>query len=534
MTLHRRSFLRAAAGVAVSPWAAACATWGRATPASRPFQHGVASGDPTQGAVVLWTRVTPQVGSAGAMRVHWELSDEAGFASLRAAGELVATPDSDYTLKVDVAGLSPGASYHYRFRVGEHVSTVGRTRTLPDGSPEQVRLAFVSCSAIEAGFFGAYERLAARDDVALVLHLGDYIYEYGDGVAGNGALLGRVPEPNRECTLLGDYRLRHAQYKRDPQLQAVHARHPFIAAWDDHEFANNAWRGGAQNHQATEGAWSERRRAAMRAYREWQPVREPFEGGGACYRGFRFGDLVDLSVLDTRSERDVQLADPRRAAGHAAPERTLLGAAQERWLADRVVASQRDGVAWRAIGQQVVFAPMHDPEGGVRNPDSWEGYSATRDRLYALWEERALHDNVILTGDVHSSWALDVPRAPYREGGYDASPGAEVFAVEFVTPGVSSRSGVPASRRDAVREMVREENPHLQWVDFAGRGYTIVDFDRDRVRCEWFHVDTVERPETGERRVAAFEAPRGGGLRPVTEAASAKRPDGMHTPGRRG
>ena len=535
VSVHRRAFLRAAAGVATSPWLAACATWGSARPAALPFQHGVASGDPTQRAVVLWTRVTPEPGSVGAMRVVFEVADESDFASLRAQGELVATPDRDYTVKVDVDGLDPGASYAYRFRVGERESPVGRTRTFPAGTPERVRLAFASCSAIEAGYFGAYERIAARDDLDAVLHLGDYIYEYADGTAGQGALLRRVPEPDRECTLLGDYRTRHAQYKRDPQLQRLHARHPVIAAWDDHELANNAWRGGAQNHQPEEGAWRDRRAAAKRAFREWLPVREPFAEGEACYRGFRCGDLVDLSILDTRSQRDAQLLDLRRSAGHAAPDRSILGAEQERWLADRVVASQRDGVVWRVLGQQVVFAPMHDEAGSVRNPDAWEGYSATRERLYGLWEERSLYDNVILTGDVHSSWALDVPRDPYRPEGYDEGPRRDVHAVEFVTPGITSLVGLPAARRAAITDSVLADNPHLHWVDFSGRGYAIVDFDRTRARCEWFHVDTVERPETGEELVAVFEAPRGGGLRaPEPDGDGVVRSSGMHTRGGRG
>ncbi len=526
MRVDRRRFLRAAAGAATSPWWLACATWGEARPAAQPFLHGVASGDPTSDSVVLWTRVTPEAGSVGAMPVVWEIADDPDFASPRARGEAVATPDCDYTVKVDVAGLAAGRRYAYRFRVGSRLSPVGRTRTLPDGTPERLRLAFASCSAFEAGTFAAYARLAERDDLDLVLHLGDYVYEYADGVVGNGAALGRAPEPPRECTTLGDYRTRHAQYRRDPDLQALHRAHPVVVAWDDHEVANNAWREGAQNHQPEEGPWAARRAAATRAFREWLPVREPFADGAACYRGFRVGDLADLAILDTRTHRDVQLPAETPAAEHAASARSLLGRAQEQWLADRAVASQRDGVAWRVIGQQVVFAPMRDPQGRVRNPDAWEGYAATRERLYDLWEERALVDNVILTGDVHSSWALDAPRDPFA-----ASGGGPIHAVEFVTPGITSRTHVPPEHRREVEATVLAENPHLHWVEFGGRGFAILDLDRERARCEWFHVETVARRDAPARRVAAFEAPRGQGLRAAPDDPP---PGGMHGSRRRG
>lgn len=489
----------------------------RREPGDERFAHGVASGDPLADRVILWTRVTPEAG--GDVSLRWQLAEDPGLARVVAAGDVTAPAGRDHTVKVDAGGLAPGTTYYYRFTAGGSASPVGRTRTLPVGSPERLRLALCSCANLASGFFSAYAQIARRADLDVVLHLGDYIYEYANGVFGDGAAIGRVPEPDRELLTLADYRARHAQYKRDRDLQELHRQHPVIAMWDDHELANDAWRGGAQNHQDDEGPWDARREAAIRAYREWLPIREWDEGeryaDGTPFRSFRFGDLAELLMLETRLSRDRQLERTDRE-GLRRRDRTLLGPVQERWLADRLVGSQRDGVAWRLLGQQVVFAPMRDAQGFIQNPDAWDGYPATRGRLFDLWEERGLRDNVILTGDMHSSWALDVPRDPYDRRSYDPSSGRGALAVEFVTPSIATGGAAPREQAGSAAARALRENPHLRWVELTRNGYALLDVDRERAQCEWYHLDSVLRPQRREQLVAAFRARRGGqGLEPA-------------------
>ena len=277
------------------------------------FRHGVASGDPLRDRVVLWTRVTP--GTPGeTVDVEWMMARDARMSRAIARGSIRTSADRDYTVKIDPVGLDPGSTYYYRFSARGARSPIGRTRTLPARPTRHVRLALASCSNLPFGFFNAYARIAARPDLDAVLHLGDYIYEYandryGNRAEGDGTALGRVPLPDREIVTLDDYRQRYGQYREDPDLQAAHRQHPFIAVWDDHETANNSWRGGAQNHNPEDGDWSARRVAAVRAWLEWMPVRESPGGDFRLYRQFAFGDLADLMMLDTRLEaRELQVA----------------------------------------------------------------------------------------------------------------------------------------------------------------------------------------------------------------------------------
>ncbi|MGH9575890.1 MAG: alkaline phosphatase D family protein, partial [Terriglobales bacterium] len=262
--------------------------------------------------------------------------------------------------------------------------------------------------------YNTYAAMARRADLDAVLHLGDYIYEYGREGYGASAI-GRDVEPVHEIVSLDDYRARYAFYRRDPDLQELHRQHPMIAVWDDHESANDSWRGGAQNHDpATEGDWHARRTAAVRAWREWLPVRmtqADFDDDPRGWRGFRFGDLADLAILDTRlAARDSQVS-PEDLRGLDAPDRTLLGAEQERWLFERLAAAQADDVAWCLVGQQIVFAPWaHPPR--PPNVDGWDGYPAARQRVLDTLERGRIRDVVILSGDVHSSWALDFHAIP--------------------------------------------------------------------------------------------------------------------------
>jgi len=522
MGLRRREFLKVSAATAASlSLGPGCTTLG-GQPGPSPFQHGVASGDPLGDRVILWTRVTPPPGETGALSVAWRVARDPGLRDVVARGEASAEPGSDYTVKVDAAGLEPGSSWYYAFEALGQASPRGRTRTLPSDSPERVRLAFCSCSCLPWGFFNAYAHLARRDDLDAVLHLGDYLYEYANGSYGDGSDIGRVPLPDREIVSLADYRQRHAQYKADPDSQAMHARHPLIAIWDDHELANDAWKGGAANHQPEEGGWPERRENAVRAYFEWMPIRE--QSGSAApviYRGFRFGDLVDLSMLDTRLVgRDRPVSREERAA-LADPQRSILGHDQERWLFDRLAASQRDGVAWRVLGQQVMLAPVRRSDGSVLSTDKWDGYPACRQRLFDSLLRNGVRDTVVLTGDIHSSWALDLAPDPFRPGGYDRSTGRGSLGVEFAAPGISA-PGIPDSEENArVSADILAANPHVRWVDFLHQGYAVLDIDRERAQCDWYHLDAVRERPSAERFARGFRTLRG---RQRLEEASAPIP----------
>jgi alkaline phosphatase D len=261
----RRKFLAGTGTLALGPWLSGCGD-GESTDTREPkelFLHGVASGDPLSDAVVIWTRVSPEVG-VSSVKVAWEMATDVEFKRVVASGEVLAEEERDFTVKVDVQDLEPGTTYYYRFRARGQSSVLGRTRTLPL-SAERLRAAVVSCANYPFGFFNVYGRIAARADLDVVIHLGDYLYEYAEGGYGPGAKIGRASEPAHELVTLEDYRARHAQYKREPELQEVHRQHPFVAVWDDHEVANDSWKDGARNHDEGEGDYLERRRAAQRA-----------------------------------------------------------------------------------------------------------------------------------------------------------------------------------------------------------------------------------------------------------------------------
>ncbi len=513
MKLTRRRFLgSSAAAASLASLGAGCA-WleerDEPSPAGARFVHGVASGDPLTDRVVLWTRVTPPAGHGeDRLEVAWQLSDDPSFARNVAAGVVETGAARDFTVKVDASGLEPGSTYFYRFRALGQESPLGRTRTLPTGSPERLRFAFVSCANLPQGFFNAYRHLAQREDLDVVLHLGDYLYEFENGGYGDGTALGRIPEPDRELLTLADYRTRHAQYKRDPDLQALHAVHPMIPVWDDHESANDSWRDGAENHSPeSEGSWAERKAAAIGTYHEWMPTRTDPAHPDHTWRSFRAGDLAEFVMLDTRLTGRDRQAVRGDAATMQSPERSLLGAEQEAWLVAQLGASQRDGVAWRFLGQQVPFASWA-AKGAAGHPDKWDGYVASRTRLLDEIAAQGIEDVVVLTGDVHSSWAFEVPRDPYAAA-YDPASGRGSLAVELITPAISSST---LGSFEGVRERYAEawsKLPHARFMDLDHRGYVVVDVDRERMRAEWWFVDTVERRADGERLARALVSRRG-------------------------
>ncbi|MDG2304858.1 MAG: alkaline phosphatase D family protein [Candidatus Binatia bacterium] len=466
------------------------------------FQHGVASGDPLADAVILWTRLSPESGDG--LEVYWEVARDPSMQDRVGAGWFDTNADRDFTVKLDAIGLDAGTTYYYRFRALGRASSIGRTRTAPSGGVDRLRMAVVSCSRYTGGYFHAYRGIAERPDLDVVVHLGDYIYE--DGASGPV----RSHQPPHEIVTVDDYRGRYAQYRLDPDLQEAHRQHPFVTVWDDHESANNAWHSGASGHNPeTDGDWAERRARAERVYSEWLPIRD--QDGGQIFRRLQFGDLIDLLMLDTRLwGRDLQIEATNDRDGIRDPSRTMLGFDQEEWFADRVGESSAH---WIIAGQQVVLSPWKvagapESEGGgvISNTDAWDGYFPARTRLLEALRAGGEPNFIVLTGDIHSSWAFDITEDPNDPAHYDPQTGAGSLGVEFVTPGVTSGFPVPG---EAFLSILLQANPHLLWGDNDNRGYTILDVTPERAEAAWYHVDSVFEPERGEHLAAVFAVSQG-------------------------
>lgn len=489
------------------------------------FQHGVASGDPLSDAVVLWTRVTPSIeavpgsGLGEPTEVVWEVATDEELSELVASGSVTTDARSDHTVKVDVTGLLPGLTYYYRFRSGPDTSVVGRTRTTPatHAVAGSLRFGVVCCANWQAGWFSAYRHLAERDDLDAVIHLGDYIYEYERGKYSYGYdwVDVRSHQPPHETVTLADYRTRHAQYKTDPDLQALHALVPFVVTWDDHEVADGWFPGGAFEHQPDEGSFAERLWAAQRAYDEWMPVRlggtAVVGDGTRMYRRIQFGGLVDLLMLDLRSYRDerADVGDPALAA----TGRQLTGADQYDWLVGALEASP---ARWKLIGNPVMVAPMLMPQRprgeqlalvtttdpmswgpAEPNTDTWDGYPAQRKALLQRLEDRRISDVVFLSGDVHTAWANEIR----------GSRGTPV-AAEFVCASVTSNNvddymgTAPRSVSVAMEEAIADVNPHVRFVNLDDHGYCVLEVDDGGARMEWWAVSDRADPDASTRRLA--------------------------------
>jgi len=522
-TLHRRTFLAssaAAAGLA----ATVSGNLDRAAAAgSGVFQHGVASGDPLPGAVLLWTRVTPTAESTPGSglgpdtKVRWEVASDAGFRKVVRTGTVTTSAARDHTVKVDATGLAPETWYYYRFLSGGVPSPVGRTRTAPHATatPDHLRFGVVSCANLQAGWFSAYRHLAARDDLHAILHLGDYVYEYAPGEYGygQGNVDVRRHDPATEMVQLADYRRRHAQYKQDPDLQALHARYPFIVTWDDHEVANDAWREGAENHQPAEGDYVARRARSHRAYDEWMPVRmdgtAALDDGTRLFRRLTFGRLAEISMLDLRTYRDQQATTPLVDPAIDDPQRTITGREQLDWLKTSLTAPAQ----WKLVGNPVMIAPVTfaqvpkdligpvddvtgilPRDGAPYNVDQWDGYTDDRREVLAHIRDRGLRDVVFLTGDIHSAWACDLP--------YDAAtyPVGDSAGVEFVCTSVTSNNldditGTPPRTSSlTVEAALQTSNRHVRYLNFDDHGYSVFDVTPARAQMDYYVIgDRADR-----------------------------------------
>ncbi|MFJ6543728.1 alkaline phosphatase D family protein [Streptomyces sp. NPDC091385] len=511
----RRSVVKAAAATAALAGPLAAALPARAATAAPVFAHGVASGDPLPDGVLLWTRVTPVPealpgsGVGPDTEVSWTVARDKALTSVVASGSATATAASDHTVKADIRGLAPATDYWFRFSSGGTDSPVARTRTAPaaDANVAGLRFGVVSCANWEAGYFSSYRHLAARGDLDAWLHLGDYIYEYGSGEYGTRDKVVRPHAPTHEILTLADYRVRHAKYKTDPDLQALHLKAPVVAIWDDHEFADNAWSGGATNHtEGAEGTWSARQAAAKQAYFEWMPVRPAV--AGTTYRRLRFGKLADLSLLDLRSFRSQQASTASGAVDD--PDRTITGRAQLDWLKAGLKASD---TRWRLVGNSVMISPLSvgslsadllkplakllglPQEGIALNTDQWDGYTDDRRELLAHLRTNAIGNTVFLTGDIHMAWANDVP---YDAGTYPLSASA---ATEFVVTSLTSDNlddivKVPEGTVSAVAApVIQAANRHVHWVDTDRHGYGVLDITADRAQMDYYVISDRANPD---------------------------------------
>ncbi|HEY9313863.1 alkaline phosphatase D family protein [Williamsia sp.] len=534
----RRAFLGGAAastvGVLGTVYAGRAAA---ADPASGAvFRHGVASGDPLPDRVILWTRITPTddatpgSGRGGSASVAWDVATDPGFASVVSSGTADTGPDRDLTVKVDAGGLAPNTRYHYRFRVvsgpaAGAVSPTGQTKTAPEAAADVARVRFgvASCSNWEAGYFSAYRHLAAQPDLDAIVHLGDYIYEYGVGEYVGHDRSVREHQPPHDIVSLADYRIRHGQYKSDADLQGAHRSVPWICTWDDHESANDAYASGAENHSPAQGDWSVRKANSEQAYYEWMPVRPEVDANGRhLYRRLRFGNLLELSMLDLRTYRSEQQS--MTSAATDSPSATITGAAQMSWLTGGVVSSP---TAWQIIGNPVMISPilipplepkttaaltelLGVPQAGIPlNADAWDGYTADRKRLYQALRDNNIDNAVFITGDIHMSFASELPA--------DAAnyPGAGTVGTEFVVTSVTSNNvddivGVPEYTAGTVAAgALTTVNRHLRWVDTDAHGYSVLTVTPAATQMDWFFITSREDPRSGQRYAQSWRVPNG-------------------------
>jgi alkaline phosphatase D len=516
------------------------------------FRHGVASGDPTPRGAILWTRVT----TANAdVPVRWSVAESEGGRAIE-SGTAQARAARDWTVKVEPKRLKPGREYWYWFEASGVRSPVGRFRTLPEGSLDQLVLALASCQLYGNGYFNAYAAIAQEPALDAVLFLGDYIYEYEpfDYGGENARKLNRVVEPDHEIVSLADYRARHASYKSDPDLQAAHARAAWIVVWDDHEVANDGWLSGADNHTpATEGDWGKRKAAAMQAYFEWMPIRDPQAGKPpeAIERSFRFGNLATVLMMESRLLARDEQADakfkPTDAASIAKtiaernrPERELIGEAQRGWIERELTRSVAAGEPWQVVGSQVVMARVPGPEldklfgaqaaaamlaalpaqiaeqvrrndagfkaGLPYNLDSWDGYPAARERLYQSFRKAGSHP-LVVSGDSHAFWANSLK-----------DDAGTLVASEFGTSAITSPSVGDHLPQVPLGMLLEKAAPEVDLCDQSAKGYIRLTLTPAKAAADYVAVPIATKT-AAPKTIARFERPAKAPTTPIKRIA---------------
>jgi alkaline phosphatase D len=497
------------------------------------FAHGVASGDPDQNSVVIWTRIS---GATTPVMVDWFVATDATFKHVVSKGIFKTDSSRDHTVKIVADDLSPGQAYFYKFAVADIISPTGQTQTLPVGHIEQLVLAVTTCSNYPFGYFNAYDAIAKDASIDLVVHLGDYIYEYGvEGFGGEmGQRIGRNHQPSHEIVSLDDYRKRHAQYKTDQGSLAMHARHPLVVIWDDHETANNPWMGGAKNHQPNEGSWEARRLASLQAYYEWLPVRDPSNDSDRAnyWRHYKFGDLASLITLESRhtgrskqisyNESLPDIQSDKQAQEFAknvinAADREMLSKEMQDFLKEELNESVSAGRRWRIIGNQSVIAKSIAPDlddpilnnlrhklsvekqqklverthiGKYSLPsdlDTWSGYPAARERFYQIAKDANVQDLLVISGDSHSFWQNQL----FDDNGQ--SMGLELGATGVTSPRsiMESLGGQIMQRFD---ELNTANNQEIIWSDGRYLGFIRLEVNHKGTHADYITVSNVASP----------------------------------------
>ena len=441
----------------------------------RPFYHGVASGDPMEDRVMIWTRVTPQSGAVTQTEVYWQIATDPQFQQVVNWGKILATESNDWCVKVDVCNLQPNTFYYYVFENEGRKSITARTKTAPaaQSDNDSARFAVVSCASYEHGYFNAYQSISNRNDVDAVLHLGDYIYEYATGDF-SANINGRTYDPPAEAITASGYRLRHSQYKLDPQLRRIHQLFPFITVWDDHETCNDAWSYGGENHNPGEGSYLDRKAASTSAYFQWMPLRKPDPLDTLrIFRKLRYGRLLDLVMLDTRLyDRDEQDAAQSNNANHH-----MMGPVERAWFLQQLGDTS---TRWKIIGNQVMFAPL-EIFGQPVNADQWDGYNYERQIIQSFIQTNNVKNMVILTGDIHTSWCNDIPGPNYNSNGNGS------LAVEFVGPSVTSFNlPLPVGSN-----LIQLFNNHMKYINLQSKGYYTLSVNKNRAQADYTFVDEL-------------------------------------------
>ena len=448
-----------------------------------PFYHGVASGDPQANGFILWTRVTiPDVTNP---TVNYRIATDTNFTDIVHSGSTVTDAEQDFCVHVNITGLNPYTTYYYQFSYDGIYSLTGRTKTLPLGDIDSLRFAVISCASLNAGYFNVYDIITRRNDFDAVIFLGDYIYEYESEGYGFNNAVDRPYEPEEEIISLSDYRTRHSQYKLDDQLRTLHQNFPFICLWDDHEFADNAFNDGAVNHQPlVEGDWHERVAAAEDAYFDWMPVSvstdtsDPYR----TYRSFQLGNLMDLFVLDTRIDYRTKQLD-YFDFNFDDTSRHIISLAQRNWLFEGLSNSTAQ---WKVIGQQVMVSPL-TALGVPINDDQWDGYPNDQEALLQFLRDSIPNNKVILTGDIHSSWANDVATPSYDAGSHSGSA-----AVEFVGPSATS----PSLELGWAEDVIQVMNEHIKFIDIEHRGFLMLDVTKEKTQGDYYFINNINTPDT--------------------------------------
>ncbi len=471
-----------------------------ADPNLRPFYHGVASGDPLFDRVIIWTRVTPE-NNEDSIKVNWRMSKDTSFNVLSNSGVVYALKTNDYTIKIDAVNLEPSTFYYYEFLAYDRKSLIGRTKTTPKEDVSQLRFATVSCSNYPVGYFNVYNKIFERNDIDAVIHLGDYIYEYGNTL---GRIRSFVTENDFEIIELADYRLRHSIYKLDGDSRKMLQQYPLIATWDDHESANDSWKEGAENHDPrTEGPWTERKNNSLKAYYEWMPLRRPdVNDFNRIWRKISYGNLADIFVLDTRLyDRDSIDFESKDVV-----DRVMLGEKQMKWLEDSLKNSK---ATWKILAQQVMMAPLVIPILDITlNPDQWDGYTAERQRLFDIILNNNIENVVVLTGDIHTAWANDLPYNRLEYGASPDQPNKGSVGVEFVTTSVTSSSS-PFPIPPDLYGIIRGALPHIKYVNLFLKGYGLLNLEEDKATNDFYSIEYINFPGADDKLQSSWFVNKG-------------------------